>query len=60
MRRFRSFSKSSMLKALSAMNLERARRAQSERERWRPRVAMAFVLGAALGWGLAFVVGLIP
>jgi hypothetical protein len=45
-----------MVKALSAMNLERARRAQSERQRWSPRVALAFVLGAAFGYPLTRVV----
>jgi hypothetical protein len=55
-RRFRSFSKSSMLKALSAVNLERARREMAERRRWRPRLALAFLLGVVVGIVLTRVV----
>ncbi len=48
-RRYRSFSKSSMLKALSAANLAWARQTLQERHRWRPRVLLAFLLGLVVG-----------
>jgi hypothetical protein len=52
----RAFSKSSMLKALSAANLGRARQTLSERRRWVPRVVAAGLGGVVVGLAVGLLV----